>query len=266
MYNVIYQPGKVASRSLNDSLKNSGYTEVIHAHRLNLKHFHLYLDVCKEESKPIKNEDIKNDNYLKKLQKRSKINSLKYLFFLYNFKRKFLNNNYPFNIITCVREPISRNISAFFQNYKIIDKDFLNKDVKELERIFFSRFNHINILYWWEYEFKKVFNFDLLEEANFNPEKGYSIIKKGNMNFLVLKVEYIDSIFSEAMSHIGIEASMSRKFNVSSSKIYKNLYNNFKGSVCFGEEYIDYLLNSRYARTFYSSSELDELKNKYFCS
>jgi len=93
---IVYQMGKVGSRSVFESLKESGVKPIFHVHRMI----------------PSNIERVKN-GYRKRnvTPLNERIGPI-----LYN---KILKSKRKAKIITLIREPLGRNISAFFQNLQI---------------------------------------------------------------------------------------------------------------------------------------------------
>jgi hypothetical protein len=73
----------------------------------------------------------------------------------------------PINVITPVREPISRNISAFFQTFtrdtgfELTDRDWT---VDELLELFLKRYPHDESYTWFDVNFKPLIGLDVYSE------------------------------------------------------------------------------------------------------
>ena len=114
-------------------------------------------------------------------------------------------------IITLTRDPVSRNLSAFFQNIDkwvpdIYQRGQLNKrDFEELFEIFFSEYPHNYPLEWFDNELKSVYEFDVFSHQ-FEKEKGYQIYQENLIEVLLLKMESINECAQEAIHEfIGID-------------------------------------------------------------
>jgi|SRR5690606_2252081 len=94
-YILIYQMGKVGSSSIYASLKAKGVPKVFHLHRMNPETTQKMKRTFLEQNllAQFRTEQLFETIYRKAIQRRKKV-----------------------KIITLVREPISRNISAFFEN------------------------------------------------------------------------------------------------------------------------------------------------------
>ncbi|OEF99782.1 hypothetical protein BHF71_00985 [Vulcanibacillus modesticaldus] len=249
---IIYQMGKVGSTSIEESIKNYS-KNVIHIHSLYSQnaydHFKNYQSI----------------KFYVSLKER-----IRYKIFAY-LKRYILRRNKRIKIITLVREPISRNISMFFQDIHIpifeIAKFFDNRYEENVNnemiyKMYIDKFNHEYGVDWFDKELKRAFNIDIYD-YNFDKEKGFSIIKKDNINLLVIKMEKLNELEKQIGDFLEIEDFKLKNVNISSKKWYADLYKDFKKKFSPSEEYIDTLYNSRYMKHFYSEEEINHFRNKW---
>lgn len=230
----IFTMGKVASSTIFVSLKEV-YNSVYHIHRLNLdniekiKQYHL--------SNGLKQPgcDIVSSNLIK-------------------------NNIKPTKIITLVREPISRNMSAYFENYKIFD-DKLNDIRKSIER-FTKNYHHKTPLNWFDSELKKSLDFDIFSNE-FDKKNGYQTYSFEDIEYLVMKVELEDKIKQKALSKFLNNDINLINSNLSEEKGYIEFYKKFKDSIIFDEKYVDTMYNSKYMKHFYTEKEIEGFKKKW---
>lgn len=251
---LIYQQGKVGSRSLSNSIKKKNISQItIHS-------FHSKIAT-----------QLFN-NYNSKKYYISKLNNIHYktkMFFLL----KLLKNNKKLKIISLVREPISRNISFYFQDFQIpLMEISSNRDTTISKNInievfiddFFKNFNHTNGINWFDNELKKYFDLNIYKYP-FDKERGYSIIKKDNIEFLIIKLEKLNrlkkgNLFNDFLNVKNF--NLTRK-NDSKEKWYDCIYKDFKESIVFSEKYINRIYNSKYMRHFYTNEEILKFKNYY---
>lgn len=161
-------------------------------------------------------------------------------------------------IITMVREPVSRNISAFFQNltdyYGESPLDSIS--VKEAIRRFLDEYPHHVILDWFDTEFESVTDVSLYDYP-FPNEKQWMIVEEGRFEILVLRVEAPDNVKKQALdSFLNLENLELVRANVGGIKDYARLYENFRRQISLPHSYLDLMLDSKYARHYYSSEEL----------
>ncbi|HMB99842.1 MAG TPA: putative capsular polysaccharide synthesis family protein [Flavobacteriaceae bacterium] len=239
----IYQMGKVASSSIYSSLKAKGKI-VYHVHRLNETHIReLHIAQMKKsgniESKVVDERGVR----------------------LYN--RYIKKNKKPIYILSMVRNPIDRNISAFFQNKEHFTKKHNYSDVDKLTNLFYNLYDHNTPLLWFDREFKHCLNIDIYSSP-FHKEKKYKIIKEENFNVLLIRVDLEDKLKEEIISDfLRIKNFKLKNKNVGSEKSYNREYKAFKKTIKLDENYINRMLNSKFTNYFYSEVEINQIKKKW---
>ena len=240
---IIYQMGKVGSTSVYDSIWKTGLP-VYHFHKLNVK------AIAK-----IEQNHIKQGREIPKHFKKSK----KAYF-------KFVNNQTPLFIISAVRDPIARNISAFFQNFQYYigpDRNIEKQNISYLTEVFLEKYNHCNALNWFDNEMKGVFGVDVFD-FEFPKDKGYQLIQEKQLSILLFKIEINDAVKEELIKEfLDLKKFKLIKANVGENKEYSNVYKKYKNEVILPESYIDMMLNSKYVKHFYSDLEIQRLRMKW---
>jgi hypothetical protein len=252
---LVYQMGKVGSRTIVDSLKEIKINKSIyHVHFLN-------------------NENIKKSQNILKNIYGFNFNVNKWCLYESNFIKKFiLNKNRNIYIISLVREPISRNISSFFFNIeKFIPNcvDLYNRkkiSLEHIKEIYFEKFHEHDLpLTWFDTEMKEIFKINIFSIKNTNiKEKGYFIIKYEDINIMIIRTENIDNFSKSSLKEfLGIKEIFFKKSNSSIDKKYFDLYQNFIDYIIFPSEYLEKMYSSNYAKFFYSADEIEAFKKKW---
>jgi hypothetical protein len=178
----------------------------------------------------------------------------------------FLKKKKPLKIITLVREPISRNLSAFAHDFQGYFNDKMQKySERELEHKFFYDYDRHNLpLEWFDCEFAvnigiNVFLYD------FNKDKGYIIIRENNIEILIMQLEISDEKKQKIIKRfLGFKDFEMRRYNVAATKShYKGNYDNFVKSIKIPEAYIDKMYKSKYFHHFYSLSQKESFLKKW---
>jgi len=240
---IVYQMGKVGSTSIKESLKQHGVQPVFHVHRMNPQNIggarNAYLR--RGQIPPYEKTGI----YLHKKVCQSKS------------KAKF---------ITIVREPISRNISAFFQNSLVFAQANYhdeNPDTEGLIRLFISDYSHQVPLTWFDIEIKQVLGIDVYQYP-FPKEQGYMTIREGNFEVLILKLELPDSTKEKAVAEfLGLNDFNLSHHNVARHKNYSQAYEHFKEAISLPYSYVEKMCASKYTRHFYNSTEIDAIWSQW---
>ena len=165
-------------------------------------------------------------------------------------------------IITLVREPLRRNISAFFENLQIyigLDNKDTDYQLEKIMDIFIKEYSHEVPLQWFDLEFKKATGINVYNYP-FPKDKGYITIEKNNIELLIVKLEISDSLKQRVIAdflHLDKFRLISQ--NIGKDKAYSNTYQQFKKEIRLSSAYIKKMLSSKYATHFYSEKDISEL-------
>lgn len=201
-------------------------------------------------------------------------------------------------IITGVREPISRDLAAMFQNSDMdlwpyhqfnsnifwLYGDFLGNEHKKLkdteirkriprwkenlENSFFILSEMImeykmDEFSWFLYEIKRVFGIDVYQEP-FNKEKGYGFIRKGNVEIFIYKLEALNRLEGVIGDFLGQEGFQLKNVNVGGEKIYSKTYQALKNEIKISNQYFEYYYNNNTEYShFYTDEEIDSYKKMW---
>jgi hypothetical protein len=230
---LVYSIGKVGSSTIYNAFKKQTFS-VFHIHFLNKK------NIAEQE----------------KYYKNSKRGSVP----LTIIQSKILSNLLPtykgkINIITLIREPISREISSIFQDLlifeNVIGENGFNRDsIKQIV------YNHIYNLsnklpenIWFETEFSEVFEIDIKNFKIF--PNGFDFISKRNRTFMLVRMENLNEEVERAIKeNYGIQVKL-KNSNVANKKYYKDIYKQIMSELNLEEEMISKILNCEFYLTYY---------------
>jgi hypothetical protein len=261
---LIYQMGKVGSSSVLASLKNAnGLNTIFHIHQLSdtgIEKKAEWLSNHGVKDVPEMEADLM---FIKKL--RTLIDSHRY--------------DFQWKIITLTRDPISLEISSFFENiWMYADQVFdpLYKPVKEKILDYFGKYfiNETNdpcffnvsrnyFLNWFDEELNAVFGLDVYS-APYNFSTGYTIYRKDNVSVLLIRLEDLDKSFTKAVKKFfNLEGIVLVKENITSKKEYYELYRQVTDEISIPLEVCEKIYSTRYARHFYTPSEISGFIKKW---
>jgi hypothetical protein len=236
--------GKVASTSVYMSLKESTDFDVFHAHRLNPE------NIARVREEHLQRGDVPPDDTRG----------------LYLYKRLIKPRRKTTWIITLVREPVGRNISAFFQNLESFErmKDAHSAlEVEELVRDFVQKYNHDVPLTWFDEELRATTGIDVYQHP-FPYEKGYQVIDEPPFHVLIMHHDLDDQQKESCIADfLGLDSFPITRVNVSSSKEYTGTYRAFLASIQLPETYVDRMMSSKYAQHFYALEEREALYRRW---
>ena len=247
---LIYQPGKVGSTTLCNSLVAGGQ-EVYSIHGLNPRGRYLHLS---QDQIPV------CESYVAEIKKQVK------------------------QIITIIREPVSRDFASYFEGILCMDDQILIPQTEGKNPISssYEYFLYLleknegidnkntetswyfNELGWYDDELKSVFGIDIYRYP-FDKERGYSIIEENDISVLVLKAEQ-SQVWQEAVRQFTGQEDfvMLGNENTAAQKIYAHLYHEAKETMLLPQEYIDfYYKDNEKLKHFYTDAELDAFRKMW---
>lgn len=163
----------------------------------------------------------------------------------------------PCAVITLTREPIARNVSAFFQNlgHELGGAAPWRCPTPELVAAFLSRCEHEYPVRWFDTELRHVLGVDVYG-VPFDPAIGHVRIDHARYPTLVLRCELPDADKGRLVGEfLGLGAITLPRANAAEDKAYAQAYRAFTTALCVPRTLAGALLQSRYARHFYSAVE-----------
>jgi hypothetical protein len=223
---LIYQMGKVGSSSLKSSLAPLWPGLTLHAHNLITENERLAVRLLRET---------------------------------------VISQRGPIFIISPVREPIGRNVSAFFQNFERdtgVKYHQATFSVKELIEIFLTKHNHAVPLTWFDTRLKPVLDIDVYDYQF--PASGIQVIHNRNVKLLLMRSELTDSAKETAVrSFLSLPTFKLSKSNVGSHKPYAETYRRFLERFIPPPWYMTEMYESKYFYHFYDPSERERWIQKW---
>ena len=174
----------------------------------------------------------------------------------------------PREVVTIVRDPVARNVSAVFQvnpAYRIFDEAMLERrDPEEMTEAFLDRFHeHDGPLTWYADEFRTAVGVDVFAAPP--PRAGRpSILETGGARVLVMRLEDLDATGGAAIGEfLGLGPLALVTSNRSDGKFYGPAYRHYVDSLALPTEYLDRMYASRFARHFYSAAEIERFRSRW---
>jgi hypothetical protein len=174
-------------------------------------------------------------------------------------------------IVTLVRDPVARNVSAFFQTLDLDGfsgvADTLETRRADLERLtdaFVSQFEwHDEPLTWFDAELASVFGIDVFASP-FPHARGYQTYENDSARVLLLRLEDLREAGPLAFAEwLGLESFEPVESNVGAAKYYSDVYREFMKGAKLPRSYLERMYGSRYARHFYSDEEIRALRARW---
>jgi len=223
---LVYQMGKVGSKSVFKSLCRQYSGVVLHAHKFHPNHA---------------NWRVRR---------------------LYHW---VVEEGMPLNVISLTREPISRNVSGFFQIFEKVagvNYNSSNFTPEELKAIFLTKYFDKTPLQWFDQNIKLNFGIDVYADSF--PQYGYATYSNKNIRLLVMRSEISDIEKIKAIKDfLKLAEFQIVNRNIGEKKAYASIYKDFRTHVKLPFDYIDELCNSKYFNHFYGEIYLDAVREKW---
>lgn len=179
---------------------------------------------------------------------------------------RYVEPGRPIAVITPVREPVSRNISAFFQNlyrHPELDPSRRSTDVDAYVQAFLAELDPTQPGAWFERQYEPAFGVNVYDHP-FDAERGWGVIDAGRRRYLLLQCELDDAVKAQAVcSLLDLPRLTLKPRNVGDSKDYARVYAAFKRRLMLPREYLDAVLTTRYATHFYSDEQREAVRRRW---
>ena len=234
---IVAQMGKVASTSVSRALEELG-VPVFQVHHLD----RVFLDEVASKLEA----DGQDQDHIRQS---------------YRVLEEIVAPSKPARIVSLVRDPIARNISAFFQN-----KDLLAKSVEDVDALiarFLDTYSHDVPLAYFDLHIKPVFGVDVFETP-FDHDRKRLITSVGGYSVLILRAEDPDEHKQSALREFTGSSDITLgRANVGANKKYSGQYSDFLDRICLPDSYIDKMLSSKMAQHFYTEEELEGFAKRW---
>jgi hypothetical protein len=171
----------------------------------------------------------------------------------------------PLNVISLTREPIGRDIAAFFENFKRdtgISYYKANLTAEELKTIFLSNYKHEIPLQWFDKNIKENFGIDVYAVPF--PKCGIATYSHRNIRLLVMRSEIDNNEKINAIKDfLGLSGFHLVNKNIGEEKGYALTYKDFKNKVKLPSDYITKMCESKYFTHFYNKEAIDTARMKW---
>jgi len=190
------------------------------------------------------------------------------------------NRNLPLRVITLVRDPVARNISAFFQNLRtFFDYDYKAElrargadSVKnELIQLFLDHYVagsdvlevDCDPISWLDDELNRNLGVDVFAQP-FPIERGFEIYETSDVRVLLIRLEDMRrSAVPALMDFLELDEFELKDANVGMAKPYASHYREVVAGLQLPADYLDHHYDSRMARHFYSDDDLETFRRRW---
>ena len=171
----------------------------------------------------------------------------------------------PIKIITCVRNPLDRNRSAFFEVFKYhtgVAPTSWNENLDTLKTLYHEKMNHYYPIEWFDKEMQTMTDIDVYS-IPFDKRARYTRSQIGHVDLLILRTDLADDVKSKVIGDfLECPSFLLTNYNKAEEKPYADLYQEFKENVYFDRSYLESLFNTKLAKHFFSEEEISEAMNR----
>lgn len=197
-------------------------------------------------------------------------------------------------LLCLVREPVGRNVSAFFQDLHrqwlphlpATSREICTRVLKgsadpteaefrallsDLSDVFENKFPHGWYDRWFDEEMRDVFGIDVFA-GEFPTDRGFQIYRNGTVRMLLLRIEDLPQVFDVAVREwldgspfatVALPPWREERANDAGAKRYADLYRAFLDARLVSPEILATVGDSRTARHFYTPAERAEFRSRW---
>lgn len=167
--------------------------------------------------------------------------------------RKLTNQRHRYLYITLVRDPIARNLSAYFENRHLLSAATQGvPDPHQVLTHFCATYAHTQPLTWFDREFKAQLGIDIYAQVLFR-EKYYNY--DARTNTVIFRTDCTDATKSKVLSQLLQRKITVGRSNLGTQSDYSALYAQVQAVATFDPVFVQQVYNSRFARQFWTASE-----------
>lgn len=175
----------------------------------------------------------------------------------------------PLDVFTLTRDPIARNISAFFQiferSYYGHEEQFASEDhlLEDMLTNFIKNYRHDYFSEWFRREVLGYYGLSMTD-IKFNTASGFGACQKDRLRIFFIQMEKLSELAPYVLRNFyGIDAPPVVNANTADAKPYSDLYKKFKERVRIPDNVLDEVYDSECTRFFYSKGQIDQFRNKW---
>lgn len=240
---LVFTMAKVGSLSVYNSIKNQSDIPCFHIHSLSEEEALRTIEICQEKG--------------------VYPGSRSPAFMLH---KHLLRKQETYKVISLFRNPIARNLSAFFEAFEIhmgVPAHLFKGSLQDVETAFHEKLDHSYCKDWFDNHLKPGTGVEVYEHA-FAKEKGHAILEGNETEVLLLKSSLDDVLKSKLVGDFcDIKDFSIKNVNVTNTKKGATLYGEFKSYIRFSKSYLEDQLESKYMNHFFTKEEKEALYKKW---
>ena len=178
----------------------------------------------------------------------------------YYLRGRWPTTHRPWDIVCPVREPIGRDVAAYFQTAARFGNE--TADVGRALKDFLAFRQGRSATTWFDREVRAELGIDVYDHP-FDPAAGFARIDAPGVRLLLIRQENLDGAIEILSDFLGHTVSSLGGANVGADKVYAEDYRRFRAEVALPPEVLDEAYDSTYARHFYSPEEIRSFRSAW---
>lgn len=245
---LVHTPGKVGSKAMVAALNASCVStdSVFHTHRINPDNL---VDVGPERAALAPRRTWYTADFLGQALRRP--------------------NNKSVVVLSAVRDPIARSLSAFLQNlerYGASRRPITTGSAVDLADITHQFVEHLEghaVTDWFALELNAMFGVDIFA-APFDHEAGYQALTRDRLSVGVIRHDRFDDALAPFIRAVaGLDAPRVGRINDSSAKGYGEVYAAMRASMRLPSQLVERTYDSVYVRHFFTDEERESAVTRW---
>ncbi len=182
---------------------------------------------------------------------------------------EIIDKQRPCRFIALVRDPIATNVSGFHYNLPSFAADARAQEhaasvpAATMATQFLERYPHHLTTEWFDLEPKRILDIDVYATP-FPHDRGWTIYRRGPNEMLVLRAELEDEEKGIVIGEfLGVPPVPIARVNTAAERGRGEWTDALKRALASHPQYIDDMLNSKYAQHFWSHTERETMRSKW---
>lgn len=172
----------------------------------------------------------------------------------------------PVRVICPIRDPLSRNMSAFFQHFeRLTGRSFEEKDwsVEEMTALFIEKYPHHFQMEWFDRELRTAFGIDVFAQK-FDKVRKWQTYQKGSVQMLIYRTDLDHDAQLDAVAQfLGLPLTEWTVTGETSKKAHGSLYSRTSKEAKLPMLYLQLLCDASSCRHFWTEKEIEQLKARW---
>lgn len=182
---------------------------------------------------------------------------------------EIIDKKRPCRFIALVRDPIATNVSGFHYNLPSFaanaraQQHAASVSPAVMAQQFLERYPHHLTTEWFDLEPKRILDIDVYATP-FAHERGWSVFRRGPNEMLVLRAELADDEKARVICEfLGVPEVRIARVNTAAERGRSDWTDALKRELAVHPQYIDEMLDSKYAQHFWTPSERASMRHKW---